>query len=42
MISGKLPQFRFAAARRVAVTTAGFALMCAWPLLLFKLRIFGG
>ncbi len=33
---------RLALARRLAVATAGFALICAWPLVLFKLRLFGG
>jgi hypothetical protein len=33
---------RFAEVRRVAAAAAAFLFLCAWPLVLFKLRVFGG
>ena len=42
MVEGRSSQVRLAAAGRLAITSIGFALICAWPLVLFKLRAFGG
>jgi hypothetical protein len=33
---------RAPALRRFSLAAAGFGLLCAWPLVLFKLRLFGG